>query len=49
MEATELVMAFEEVFDIEIPDEDAKSFTTIKSIADYIVKKASDNNTPDSF
>jgi len=34
----ELVMAFEEAFGIEIPDEDAEKIATVKDAVDYIQK-----------
>jgi len=34
-----LVMAFEEAFNIEIPDEDAEKITKVKDAVDYIKKK----------
>jgi acyl carrier protein len=36
----ELVMAFEEAFDIEIPDEDAEKIRTVQDAVDYIGKHA---------
>ena len=39
MDITELVMALEEYFDIEIPDEDWDQITTIHSAVDLIIKK----------
>jgi acyl carrier protein len=38
LEVVELVMNLEEEFDIEIPDEDAKSITTVGQAVDYIIK-----------
>jgi len=38
LDTVELVMAFEEAFDIEIPDEDAEKMTTVKDAVDYIDK-----------
>lgn len=37
LDTVELVMALEEEFDIEIPDEDAEKITTVKQAIDYIV------------
>ncbi|MDQ6576639.1 MAG: phosphopantetheine-binding protein, partial [Haemophilus parahaemolyticus] len=34
----ELVMALEEEFDIEIPDEEAEKITTVQSAIDYVTK-----------
>jgi acyl carrier protein len=39
LDTVELVMAFEEKFDIEIPDEDAEKIKTLKDAIDYIEKK----------
>ncbi len=36
LDTVELVMAFEEEFDLEIPDEDAEKITTVKDAVDYI-------------
>ncbi|RMF83521.1 MAG: acyl carrier protein [Nitrospinota bacterium] len=36
LDTVELVMAFEEEFDIEIPDEDAEKITTVQDAIDYI-------------
>jgi len=38
LDTVELVMAFEEAFDIEIPDEDAEKIRTVQDAIDYIVK-----------
>ena len=40
LDIVELVMAFEEAFDIDIPDEDAEKITTVKQAVDYIDAKA---------
>ena len=40
LDIVELVMAFEEAFDIEIPDEDAEKIRTVKDAVDYIEKHA---------
>ena len=40
LETVELVMAFEENFGIEIPDEDAEKIATVKDAVDYIEKHA---------
>ena len=40
LDTVELVMAFEEAFDIEIPDEDAEKIKTVKDAIDYISKNA---------
>jgi acyl carrier protein len=39
LDIVELVMAFEEAFDIDIPDEDAEKITTVKDAIDYIENK----------
>ena len=39
LDIVELVMAFEEEFGIEIPDEDAERITTVKDAADYISER----------
>ncbi len=36
LDTIELVMAFEEAFSIEIPDEDAEKIRTVKNAIDYI-------------
>lgn len=36
LDTVELVMAFEEAFDIEIPDEDAEKIVTVQNAIDYI-------------
>lgn len=36
LDTVELVMAFEEEFNIEIPDEDAEKITTVQDAVDYI-------------
>lgn len=36
LDVVELVMAFEEEFDIEIPDEDAENIQTVQNAVDYI-------------
>lgn len=40
LDRVELVMAFEESFDLEIPDEDAEKITTVRDAMDYIQKHA---------
>ena len=39
LDIVELVMAFEEAFDLDIPDEDAEKIGTVKSAIDYIQAK----------
>ncbi len=41
LDTVEMVMAFEEEFSIEIPDEDAEKIKTVQNAVDYIQKKAS--------
>ncbi|MCF2950393.1 acyl carrier protein [Paraglaciecola aquimarina] len=36
LDTVELVMALEEEFDTEIPDEEAEKITTVKSAIDYV-------------
>ncbi len=39
LDTVELVMAFEEAFGVEIPDEDAERITKVKDAVDYIKNK----------
>jgi len=39
LDTVELIMALEEEFDLEIPDEDAESLTTVKAVIEYITDK----------
>jgi acyl carrier protein len=39
LDQVELIMAFEDAFDIEIPDEDAEKMRTVKDALDYLEKK----------
>ncbi len=39
LDITELVMALEEEFNIEIPDEDTEKLPTVKDVIDYIQKQ----------
>jgi len=39
LDTVELVMQFEEEFDIEIPDEDAEKLTTVGKAIDYLEEK----------
>ncbi len=39
LDTVELVMAFEEEFDIEIPDEDAEKLTTVGEAVSYLKNK----------
>ena len=38
LDVVELVMAFEEAFDIEIPDEEAEKIQTVQQAVDHITK-----------
>jgi len=38
LDTVELVMAFEEEFGIEIPDEDAENIRTVKDVVEYLNK-----------
>ncbi|SDC51809.1 MULTISPECIES: acyl carrier protein [unclassified Candidatus Frackibacter] len=40
LDIVELVMAFEEEFDIEIPDEDAEDIATVNDAVEYIENNA---------
>jgi acyl carrier protein len=40
LDIVELVMAFEEAFELEIPDEDAEKIGTVKDAIDYIEGKS---------
>jgi len=39
LDTVELIMQFEEVFDIEIPDEDAETITTVGKAVTYVDSK----------
>ena len=39
LDQVELIMAFEDAFDIEIPDEDAEKLRTVKDAVDYLANK----------
>ncbi|MFO7889101.1 MAG: acyl carrier protein [bacterium] len=41
LDTVELIMAFEEEFDIEIPDEDAEKLTTVGKAEEYLKEKLS--------
>jgi acyl carrier protein len=41
LDIVELVMAFEEAFEIEIPDEDAEKIITVKDAIEYIQNRVS--------
>ncbi|GAB4337714.1 MAG: acyl carrier protein [Calditrichia bacterium] len=42
LDTVELMMAFEEEFGIEIPDEEAQEITTVQSAIDYLQEKLKD-------
>lgn len=42
LDTVELVMAFEEEFDVEIPDEEAEKLTTVGKALDYLKQKLAD-------
>ena len=44
LDIVELVMAFEEEFGIEIPDEEAEKISTVREAVDYIQNNAGDQN-----
>ena len=44
LDTVELVMALEEEFETEIPDEDAESITTVKQVIDYIKQHVKDDS-----
>ena len=39
LDTVELIMAFEEEFSVEVPDEDAEKLQTVKDVVDYIESK----------
>ncbi len=39
LDIVELIMAFEEAFDLDIPDEDAEKIRTVKDAIDYVEAK----------
>ncbi|MBE9093896.1 acyl carrier protein [Tychonema sp. LEGE 07203] len=46
LNALQLILAFEETFDIEIPDEDAEEIKKVQQAVDYIYQKISTSATP---
>ena len=42
LDTVELVMAFEEEFGIEVPDEDAEKLTSVGDVISYVNEKAED-------
>ena len=43
LDTVELVMALEEEFDTEIPDEEAEKITTVQQAIDYVLKQRADS------
>ncbi len=43
LDIVELVMAMEEEFDIEIPDEDAEKIVTVKDVIDYVKRRTQES------
>ncbi len=43
LDTVELVMAFEEEFDIEIPDDDAQKMRTISDVLEYLKDKVDED------
>lgn len=39
LDAVEVILGVEEEFDIEIPDEDAEEFATVRDIVEYVESK----------
>jgi len=44
LDTVELIMAFEEEFGIEIPDEDAEKLTTVGKATEYLKKKLAEKD-----
>ena len=40
LDRVELIMAFEEAFEMEIPDEEAEKIKTVQNVVDYIEKNS---------
>lgn len=43
LDIVELVMAMEEEFEMEIPDEDAEKIVTVKDVIDYVKKRSQES------
>jgi len=39
LDAVEIIMAIEDEFDIEVPDEDAEGFKTVGNIVNYVTER----------
>lgn len=48
LDAVELVMAFEEAFDLSIPEKDAEHFITVGDVQDYIFRQTRERPNPPS-
>ena len=48
LDTVELVMALEEEFETEIPDEDAERIATVKQVIDYIKDQLANNSESDN-
>jgi len=42
LDTVELVMAFEEEFNVEIPDEEAEKLVTVRDAVNYLIERAKD-------
>ena len=43
LDIVELVMAMEEEFEMEIPDEDAEKIVTVKDVLDYVKRRSQES------
>ena len=43
LDIVELVMAMEEEFEMEIPDEDAEKIVTVKDVIDYVKRRSQES------
>lgn len=48
LDAVELVMAFEEAFDLSIPEKDAEHLITVGDVQDYIFRQTRERPNPPS-
>jgi acyl carrier protein len=48
LDIVELVMAFEEEFSVEVPDEDAEKLQTVGDVINYIKERAKQQGSPES-